>query len=169
MSIVKRLDELVGLKKLFHRPSSYSGISARNMYLPPDIHAITHRPFADTQAGERHAHLAAYLDAFAELNMITVSQNPDRKPAETMLARVNPVKAEFWSMRVDDGAAGMRVIGTFCATDTFVGLGCEFREYMNPFDDDVRDAMERWTDLFGFLPPLSRSNLSDYITNAREF
>src|SRR5262245_51752119 len=112
----------------------------------------------------------SYLDAFAELNRITVSQDPDRKPQDVMLARVHPVAAEFWSMRITDpaGSPGMRLLGAFCDTDSFVGLVCGFREDMATFDADVADARARWKDYFGDTRPHSGSEIDDYLTNFYE-
>ncbi len=170
MSIIARVEQLVAAGKLIHRPSSFLGISARNVILAPEIEALARRPFAETPEGERHAAFAAYLDAFSELNAITVSQDPNKKPSHTMFARVRPVEDEFWSMRVNhpEGTAGMRLIGAFCAKDSFVGLVCDFREQIPSFDDEVSAAKARWTDLFNEIKPLSGSSLHDYLTNFRE-
>lgn len=169
MSIAVKVRQLLSDGKLIHRPSSYLDISARNVFLAPDIEALAKWPFAETADGERHAALAAYLDSFSELNMITVSQRPRRKPPYTMLARVDPPEDEFWSMRVmlPESSPGMRLLGAFCAMDSFVGLVCDYRENM-AFDDEVRDLKEKWADLFGTTDPLSGSNLNDYLTNFQE-
>jgi len=130
MSIDEWIEELTKQRKLVLRPSSFMGDSARNVFLLPEIDAIAKSPFEDSDQGDRDFAVAAFLDAFAELNEITVSENPRRKPAETMLARVEPEDANFWSMRITEpeGTAGVRIIGAFCAKDCFVGLVCENRE-----------------------------------------
>jgi len=170
MSIIARVEELVAVGKLIHRPSSFLDISARNVILAPEIEALAQKPFADTPEGERHAALAAYLDAFSELNAITVSQDPYNKPGHTMLARAFPIEDEFWSMRIThpEDTAGMRLLGAFCAVDSFVGLACDFRENIMSFDDEVSAAKDRWADLFNGITPLSGSSLRDYLTNFRE-
>lgn len=171
MSIVARVNQLVVDGRLILRPSTFLDISARNMYLTPYIDALAKAPFADTIDGERHAALSEYLNAFAELNAITVSQNPDRKPSDVMLARVHPVGKDFWSMRIchPENTSGVRVLGAFCAKDAFIGLSCEFREHMNDFNNEVNNATEIWGDLFGNLQPHSGRSLDDYLTNYREF
>ncbi|TIR28283.1 MAG: hypothetical protein E5X35_31350 [Mesorhizobium sp.] len=157
--------------KLIHRPSAYRKVSERNMILTPYIDALAQQPFADTIEGERYAALAQYLDGFSELHRITVAQNPDKKPNDVMLARVHPVGDDFWSMRITapEDTPGIRLLGGFCARDSFVGLLCEFRDYISVFDEEVDETRNLWRDLFGDLKPLSGSNLDDYLTHYREY
>src|SRR5262249_43956489 len=110
---------------------------------------------------------ASYLDAFSELNAITVAENPVFKPPDVMLARVLPVEAEFWSMRIVDPheTAGMRVLRAFCGKDAFVALTCEFRENISDFGSEVENAQDIWSDFFGALTPYSGRCLDDYLTN----
>lgn len=161
------MDELVDQGKLVHRPSGLLEIAARDMFVTPEIDVIAKRPFADTELGERHAAVAVYLDAFAELNEITVSENPFTKPRDTMLARVHPAASEFWSMRITDPeeTAGMRILGGFCGVDAFVGLTCELREHITDFDSEVDDIHDAWADFFGTTGPYSGESLDDYLTN----
>lgn len=170
MSIAKRVEELVYEGKLIARPSTFSGASARNMYLIPDIETSTRAPFADTVDGVRYGELAAYLDAFCELNEITVCQSPLKKPHDVMLARVDPADDQFWSMRITDpeSTPGIRLLGAFCGLDSFVGLACEFRERIADFDEEVASVKALWRDLFGNLAPHSGSSLDEYLTNYLE-
>lgn len=167
MSIVVQVEGLVATGKLFERPSSYLGISARTMVLTPEIDGLAMAPFADTVEGERQAALAQYLDAFCELNEITVSQTPDSKPSDVMLARVKPVGDDFWSMRITDpdDTPGMRILGAFYDVDSFVGLLCDFRENMQSFDEEVAAVKQVWKDYFGDMTPHSGRTLDDYLTN----
>jgi hypothetical protein len=97
------LDGLQVVGKVCERPTEYAGRdTGRIMYVTPEILAITTPPFADTREGERLAEFGAMLDAFSELGMFSVAEDPDNKPADTMLARVRPVEADFWSIRVTD-------------------------------------------------------------------
>ncbi len=169
MSIEDELEKLVHRGKLIERPSSFLWEPGRSMYLPPDIVAMARRPFADTMDGMRLAELAQFLDAFSEVNAITVWQDPTNKPRDVMLARVAPKEDDFWSMRITDpeNSPGIRLLGAFCAKDSFVGLKCEFRESMN-FDDDVKDVRITWQNYFGSVRPFSGSTLDDYLTNYLE-
>jgi hypothetical protein len=167
MPIVAKVDKLVAARKLLERSSSYLGISARRMIVTPEIDALAKPPFEDTTVGERHAALAQYLDAFCELNEITVSEVPDAKPRDIMLARVSPVEDDFWSMRVTDpeDTPGMRILGAFCDLDCFVGLTYDFRENIYDFDEEVLSVKESWKEYFGDLKPLKGKTLDDYLTN----
>jgi len=169
MSIVDAVLALVEQGRLIERPSLF-GISARTMFVTPEIDAISQPPFADTLDGERYAALAQYFDAFSELNAITVSQAPFSKPHDVMLARVSPVEAEFWSMRIVDpeATAGMRVLGGFCDKDAFVALVCEFREDISDFGSEVANVTDVWRDYFGTIPPYAGRRLDDYLTNYYE-
>lgn len=170
MSIHEAIGDLVAKGKLIDRPSSFTRASARNLYVVPDLEMETKAPFADTLLGERYAAVSQSFDAFCELNLITVSQNPHRKPSDVMLARVGPVNLEFWAMRIiePDETAGVRVFGGFCAKDQFVALKYELREDISDFGAEVDDAKQLWRDYFGDIPPHSGSTLDDYLTNYDE-
>lgn len=171
MSIIDIVDRLVGDGRLIERPSTLLQIQARSLYVTPELDADTSLPFADTLEGERFASVAQYFDAFSELNMITVSENPHRKPSDVMLARVDPVGDEFWSMRIVDPeeTAGVRIFGAFCAKDSFVALTWDFREAIAAaFDAEVEGVKEAWGDYFGTVKPHSGSFLNDYLTNYDE-
>ncbi len=170
MSIIEVVEELVAGGKLINRPSSMLNISARSLYVVPELYAHTQPPFPDTLCGERFAAVAQHFDAFCELNMVTVSENPFRKPPDVMLARVSPVEYEFWSMRITEPeeTAGIRVIGAFCGKDAFTALTWEFREDIGDFGAEVEDAQGAWRDYFGSVGPYSGSCLDDYLTNYDE-
>lgn len=165
--IVAKVGALVAAHKLFDRPSSYQGISARSMFVTPEIDALAKPPFPDTLEGERYAALAQYLDAFCELNEITVSEVCKGKPPGVMLARVCPVEDDFWSMRITDpdDTPGMRILGAFSDLNSFVGLICDFREYIDDFDEEVYFVKESWKNYFGDLKPHTGRRLDDYLTN----
>ena len=71
------------------------------------------------------------LDDFVDGAFISVSEDPRGKPPETMLARVDRVENEFWSIRVTepDNTAGIRSFGAFHALNEFVAVtwGCAKR------------------------------------------
>lgn len=170
MSIIEIVDSLVRSGELIERPSTLLQIQARGLYVTSDLDAHTSLPFADTLEGERFAAVAQYFDAFSELNMITVSENPHRKPPDVMLARVDPENDEFWSMRIVDPeeTAGIRVLGAFCAKDSFVALTWDYRENILDFDAEVKGVKESWAGYFGAIKPYSGSCLDDYLTNYDE-
>lgn len=168
MSILLILDCLLAGRRLIERPSEFTGLeTARTMYVTPEISDLTTPPFPDTEKGDRLAVLAAWLDAFSEHGEFSVSEDPDNKPPSTMLARVHPTDAEFWSIRVTEPecTAGIRILGAFVAKDEFMALTWEYREFIASFDGEVEAVRDEWRDLFGALRPHSGNNVSDYLTN----
>jgi hypothetical protein len=84
-----------------------------------------------------------------------------------MLARVHPVKNEFWSIRVTlpETTPGIRLLGAFSDTDEFVALTWEKRETINnQFDQEVERVTQVWKDFFGIVPPHQGNNINDYLT-----
>lgn len=157
-------------KRLFQLESLETGDeTGREVFVSADISAATMPPFPDTEVGQRLAELRAWLDGFLELAEITVAEDPDHKPPDVMFARVHPVKAQFWSIRVTlpEESPGIRAIGAFAGKDKFVALTWDYREKMVDFDGDVELAMKYWADLFGSQEPFRGDNLDAYLTNYR--
>lgn len=139
------------------------------MIVTPDIEDVVTRPFPDTDAGKRLGEFRAWLDAFSEHGEISVCEDPYKKPPDAMLARVAPVEAEFWSIRITDpeDTPGIRALGAFAAKDTFVALIWDFRENIASFNEEVESVQEMWSDLFGTEPPFSGGSVDDYLSNYR--
>jgi hypothetical protein len=139
----------------------------RSMYVNADILAVVTPPFPDTLEGERLGQFRAWLDDFVDGAEISVSEDPDRKPPETMLARVKPVEDEIWSIRVHEPleTAGIRSLGAFWALNEFIALTWAKREDIGAdFDAEVREAQEEWIDLFETEPPHSGDDINEYLT-----
>jgi hypothetical protein len=167
MSRVQILEELLDQRGLFELKSLFlNDIGPRTMIVAPSIYADVMPPFADTEEGVRLGELRGWFDAFMEGNELTVAEDPCRKPPDTMLARVCPVEAEFWSIRVTDPeeTPGIRSLGAFADTDSFIALRWEFRENIEIFDEEVQSTIEAWRDLFQSEVPHSGSNLRAYLT-----
>jgi hypothetical protein len=167
MSRVQILEGLLEQRGLFELKSLLTNDEGpRRMIVAPGVFADVMPPFADTPEGERLGELRGWLDAFMEGNELSVAENPDRKPPDTMLARVRPVEAEFWSIRVTDpdGTPGIRSLGAFSDTDEFIALRWEYRENIDIFDEEVQSTIEAWRDLFRSEAPHSGSNLDAYLT-----
>jgi len=140
----------------------------RTMYVSADILAAVTPPFADTIEGERLGKFRAWLDDFVDGARLSVSEDPRGKPPDTMLARVEEVEREFWSIRVTEPAdtAGIRSFGAFWALNEFVAVTWGLREDIGwEFDDAVTEAQERWKDFFGEVEPHSGDDLDEYLTN----
>lgn len=168
MSIRSKLTRLLSERKLYElEPLLTRDETVRTMIVSAGIDGVVQPPFADTKEGERHAELRAWFDSFMEGGEITVAPDPDDKPRDAMLARVRPVKGEFWSIRVTapEDTPGIRVLGAFADKDKFIALTWDYREDMSTFNDHVKSAMSAWKDLFGEETPFSGERLDDYLTN----
>lgn len=163
------LDSLLSDGTLVVLPSLCTGFDTqRTAVVTPEIEAIVSPPFSDTEDGERYGEFRMSLDAFSEGNELSVAEDPREKPPDTMLARVEPKNAEFWAVRVTDpeaNTAGIRAFGAFAEKDTLVVLTWEFRELINPFDEEVDAARNVWRDLFGAESPHFGEDLDAYLTN----
>jgi hypothetical protein len=170
MSIDPILEELLSRGRLIRLPSLFTGDdTARTMLVSPDVLAAVSPPFPDTEEGRRRAEFRQWLDSFSEAGEFSVSEDPNRKPPDAMLARVAPVGEQFWSMRVTEpeDTAGIRGLGAFLGKDKFVCLTWDYREHIPVFDDEVDAVRSAWRGLFGLQPPFSGETLDDYLTNYR--
>lgn len=100
---------------------------------------------------------------------ISVAEDPFQKPPDAMLARVDPIEKEYWSIRITEpeDTAGMRSLGGFGGKDLLIALTWDYRENIPIFEDEVTAAHEAWCDLFGSQGPFSGDALDDYLTNYR--
>jgi hypothetical protein len=140
----------------------------RKVYVSPNVMAAIMEPFADTQEGARLGEFRAWLDAFLLGSEISVCENPHHKPPETDLARVAPIEAEFWSIRVrePEDTDGLRSLGAFHAQDEFIALRWQYREVIgDDFDDEVDEVRMDWRNIFGDVGPHKGSALNEYLTH----
>ena len=148
-------------------PSRFTGYeTVRSLYVTPEILEVVEPPYPDGLLGDRYAEFRNFLDAFSEGGEFSVCENPYEKPPETMLARVDPVQAEFWSMRILDPGknAGIRCLGAFEKHDQFIALIWDLREDVANFNDEVAAVQKEWFARFGSAP-LSGVKLDAYLSN----
>jgi len=170
MSIGPILRRLLDEERLFELPSLFTGYeTARTMIVSPDILRAVSLPFpADRKRAERLGEFRRWLDSFSEGGQITVAEDPREKPPLAMMARVEPVAAGFFSIRVTDPeyTPGIRSLGGFSKKDEFIALTWDLRENIELFDDEVAIVQTAWTGLFGNETPYSGEHLDDYLSNA---
>jgi hypothetical protein len=140
--------------------------NARTIYVTPSIMAVITPPFLNTREGQRLGEFRAWLDGFIEGNDLSVAENPNQKPPDAMLARVRPVEAEFWSIRVThpEETPGIRSFGAFSDLDEFVALTWMMREDIENFDEEVTSTIESWNDYFNPQTPHRGGSLNEYLT-----
>lgn len=140
----------------------------RSVYVPANIARDLNFVPDDSEESCRIAELVGWLEAFMEHCELTVSENPDLKPPDVMMARVHPIEGEFWSIRVTvpEEYPGIRAIGAFVCKDEFVILAWDYRESIgDAFDEEVAVAMAEWTNIFGQIGPFKGDKLDEYLTN----
>jgi hypothetical protein len=140
----------------------------RKVYVSPEVMEAVSAPFPDTDEGRRLGAFRGWLDAFLLNAEISVCENPDCKPPETDLARVRPVEAEFWSIRVMEpqDTDGLRSLGAFHDKDEFIALTWQYREIIgDQFDDEVDEVQSYWCNIFGAEIPHKGESLDDYLTH----
>lgn len=140
----------------------------RTVYVTPDVDIAVMEPFPDTEEGYRLGEFRAWLDDFLWGAEISVCEDPFYKPPQTDLARVAPVEAEFWSIRVrlPKDSDGLRSIGAFHALNEFIALRWQYREVIgDDFDQEVVDAQADWQDIFEDEPPHKGGSLDEYLTD----
>ena len=173
MSIQEMLGALQTPRKLHKVSSPWTDEdedTPRTLYVSADIDAAITEPFSDTKQGERLGEFRAWLENFVEYGEITVCNRPHDKPQETMLARTDPVEAEFWSIRVTlpEDSPGIRCLGAFAGTDEFIALTWDYREVIaDDFDGEVEAIHDSWRDHFGAKQPFGGEYPDEYLTNCR--
>src|SRR5262245_27946994 len=112
MSIDDEIASHMSAGRLFCLPSLIAGFeTVRTMYVSQEIFYHVVGPFTDDHDGERLAELRQTLDAFLEGAEFSVAEDPYTKPSDAMLARVAPMSAEIWDIRVIAPNPGIRVLG----------------------------------------------------------
>ena len=143
----------------------------RTVYVSSEImEAVSTLPFPDTEEGYRLGEFRAWLDGFIEGGEISVAEDPDEKPPDAMLARVHPVKAEFWSIRVNDENQKpvIRSLGAFSDINEFVALIWDWRDSIGErFNEEVELVRETWVLYFELEDPHKGDDLNDYLTTYR--
>jgi hypothetical protein len=122
-------------------------------------------PFGDSFTEERRAYFRDALDAFTNHYRFSVAENPRNKATDAMLARVDPVAAEFWDIRAIEPPQGIRCFGAFADHNEFVAITWDFRENIADFNEAVSECITVWSSLFGSLTPHSGDSLNAYLSN----
>jgi hypothetical protein len=167
MSIRDQIIELVRNKELFCLESQDWGPDTpRTLFLTKDVLDAITPPFPATPRG-LHAEFRQQLDAFLELNLLSVGEDPKTKDSNAQMARVDPVEWEFWDFRITSPYPQIRALGGFSELDTFVIVSWQYRDIIDDkFDDEVRRCKIEWEKLFGRTPPFSGKKLNEYLSNA---
>ncbi len=170
MSIRDVISARVQEGRLFHLPPLIaSQQTVRNLFVGTELHSVVSPPWSQSTEGFRLSQLRANLDAYTEGQTISMADDPFTKPKSTFMARTAPVVHEVWDIRSRDPKPGIRVLGCFAETDTFVALVWDYREALGgPNSKEWRDLIERckaeWRNLFITYPPHQGSNINDYVS-----
>jgi hypothetical protein len=170
MSIRDEIRARVAEGRLAYLPPLISSLPAvRAMFVSEEINGVVRPPWTNTAEGLRFSELRAHLDMFTVGTLISIANDPFRKPKATYMARVDPSSDEVWDIRSIDPSPAIRVLGCFGETDTFVALVWDYRINLSgPRSKEWRDFREackaEWRKLFGPYPPFSGGDAYDYIS-----
>jgi hypothetical protein len=115
--------------RLFFLPPLIPSVAlVREMFVSQEIAEVAQPPWPATEEGRRLAQMRAYLDGWTEGRLITVADDPYRKPKATIMARIDPVEDEVFDIRCVDPKPGIRVLGCFADFNLFVALTWNQRE-----------------------------------------
>lgn len=172
MSIRDEVQYRIDEGRLFSLPCLLPGCqTVRYIFVTEEVNDVFDpNNWNNDHDAKRFALLRANLDSFTQGQMITIANEPYRKPISTYMARTDPVSDELWDIRSRDPKPGVRVLGCFTEADVFVGLTWSFREPLGgPSSREWRDfiirAKTNWTQLFGPYQPLKGSEISDYVSS----
>lgn len=141
----------------------------RQLYLVPEIkHAIDGSRRSKT-VKRRFGRARVLLETFVRGDRI-VARWPPAKNVSAMMALLDTEDQSVWEFRIGDPRPGLRIFGMFAAKDVFIGTHCYQREDLPEGDewpDEIKLCRHAWRNLFPAYPPLSGSNIHDFISNAR--
>jgi hypothetical protein len=154
--------------RLFFLPPLIGGAAvARELFVSQEIYRVANPPWEATDLAARYARMRAYLDAWTEGRLISITDRPYRKPKPTYMARIDPAPDEVFDIRCIDPHPGIRVIGCFADRDLFIALTYTGREDL-PTSRDWRNEREAckaaWRRLFPTYTPFTGASLNDYIS-----
>jgi hypothetical protein len=138
----------------------------RTLFVSTEVNDVVYPPWPPNRNGFRLATFRGVLDAFTAGEMISVAENPFKKPPDAFLARVDPVTDEVWDIRCVDPQPGIRCLGSFAEKDTFIALTWGYREDFDPEDwpIEINRCKEKWKELFGTNPPFRGKHLDEYLS-----
>ena len=139
----------------------------RELFVSEEVYRAVQPPWEPAELGARLARMRAYLDAWTEGRLISITDHPYRKPKPTFMARIDPAPDEVFDIRCLDPNPGMRVMGCFGDKDLFVALTYAWREDLATVRDwrNEREACKAaWRRLFPAYQPYSGATLHDYIS-----
>jgi hypothetical protein len=168
MSIRDEIASRVAEGRLRHLPHSILSVpQVRSLFVSEEVGRIVFQPWANDSEGLRFSLLRAQLDVFTAGGLISVAQDPFKKPKATYMARVDPPADEVWDIRSIDPKPAIRVLGCFSEMNLFIALVWEYRKPLGGLDSrQWRDFRERckaeWRKLFPTYEPLSGKTSNDY-------
>jgi hypothetical protein len=167
-SIYDALDCLEAAKRLRRlRPWHGGKTPPREIYISDEVDDLVSRPWPKRDR-KRHKQARAFLEIFCQNGYVLIANNPFDKPSNAMIARVDPVNLQVFDFRCIKPERGIRVFGCFAVKDTFVALTWDYREEIDDFAQCARECRQEWDELFQYISPLAKTDLSGYLsTNFR--
>jgi hypothetical protein len=102
--------------------------------------------------------------------LVELTQDPECKESDAMLARIHPIEENFWDIRSISPRPGIRAFAAFSGKDELVVLTWEYRENLvgrREWEQEIERFKTAWRDLFGTETPFRGSTLDEYLSHYR--
>jgi hypothetical protein len=149
------------------RPSWPGLPEVRTVYVTPGIMMLLDGPWADAKTEKRWNQARQQIDDFIDGRRLTLRSAPRRK-SSCFMSQLDPSGDEVWEIRCRDPKPGLRLFGSFAATDVIVLLTWDYHEDLGPETDWTRAIQKykaEWQRHFA-APAFRAAYPNGYLTKA---
>jgi hypothetical protein len=179
MSINEWIGFLVQQRLLFElEPIFDSDPVRRPMFVSEEVHRLLEGPWPSTVAAQRCNQLRADLEGIVVGSEIGICVRPFEAKKTARMGLLDPVRDGVWDIRSQDPSPGIRVLGLFPETDTFLALIPASRSVSTNFIqrgplgdrhspewlDIIAETKTLWRRLMPMWKPVTGDNPSDYLS-----
>lgn len=161
-----RIQTLCDEGKLFHVESlRWRAPEVRQIHVSADIHRFLETESDDPGTNRDRKKLQALFDAFIAGD--SISATLEETVMRTDLKRLSPGSNEVWEFKIGKKKfIQWRVFGRFAEFNHFVALTGPSDRTNIDIAEQIVTCQDKWRTLFGYLPPLSGSDIDDYFSAA---
>jgi hypothetical protein len=162
MSIRERIRAALD-KGLFCLPPADGGELARTLFVSQEVFDSVRGPFPENFDGYRLGMFRATLDAFTRGNWVSIASDPYTKKPWAYFAPVDPRDLDIWDIRAIAPLPQIRCFGAWAEKDTFIALTWRWRDDIDDFAAEAREARQTWDEIFAPDVPYRGATIDDYI------